>query len=258
MRKLLICVALLLGTTQGLSAGLVGYWPLDGNPDDASGNNNNGTIVGSVTPSADRFGETDGAMQFTGAAWTSYINVGNSPVFELSGAMTITAWLNLNVTPMNRNSRILAKMGAGGSRSWSSGIEQSVSGVARPATFQVAPNGSSVTSLSDDASLPSGEWVHYAGVYTPGVSMQVYLNGDLAAIKTDGIPASQYSSNGKPVYIGARPDDGASGWYGSLDEVRLYDEALTESQIEGIMALPEPATVLLLGLCALGLIRRSR
>ena len=261
MCKRIVCLAVFLVLTESLSADLIGYWPLNGDATDASGNNNNGTIVGSVPATADRFSDPSGAMQFSGAAWTSYINVGNSPVFNLSGAMTITAWVYLDGTSVNynrRNSRILAKMGASGSRAWSSGIEQTISGVTTPATLQVAPSGTTVKSLSDDASLPLSQWVHFAGVYTPGASMQIYLNGELAVINTVDIPASQFSDTSKPVYIGARPDDGASGWYGALDEVRLYNEAMNESQIEGIMALPEPATMLMLGLGGLALIRRRR
>ena len=86
----------------------------------------------------------------------------------------------------------------------------------------------------------------------------VYLNGDLSHIRTDGIPASQYSSNGRAVLIGNRPDAGDCGWYGSLDEVRIYNEALTEAQIEAVTAIPEPATILMLGLGGFALIRRKR
>ena len=133
-----------------------------------------------------------------------------------------------------------------------------MSGVPVPATVQVASSGNSVVSLSDDASLPLDEWVHYAGVFIPGTSLEVYLNGDLARIRTDGIPATQYSDNGRSALIGNRPDAGDCGWYGSLDEVRIYNEALTEAQIEAVMAIPEPATILMLALGGLALIRRKR
>ena len=44
----------------------------------------------------------------------------------------------------------------------------------------------------------------------------------------------------------------------NLFEVRIYNEALTEAQIEAVMAIPEPATMLMLGLGGLALIRRKR
>ena len=250
MCRSLICLTLVLGLAGTASADLVGYWALDGDALDSSANGNDGTVFGAVAPATDRFGDPNGAMSFAGGGGDN-IDVGNPPEFNMPGAMTITAWVYLDSTsPLheNRNGRILGKMGGGGSRSWSSGIEINVSSVPVPGTIQVASDGNTVVSLSDDASLPLDEWVHYAGVYTPGVSLEVYLNGDLAEIVTTGVPATQFSDNGHPALIGNRPACGNCGWYGSLDEVRLYDEALSEPQIEEVMALPGPATTLTLSM----------
>ena len=158
--------------------------------------------------------------------------------------MTITAWVYLDSTSSvhgARNGRIVGKMGGGGRRAWSTGIEKNVSGVPFPATVQIASNANTVVSLSDSSQLPLDQWVHYAGVYTPGTSLAVYLNGKLSSIRTDGIPASQYSTNGQAVLIGNRPQATDCGWYGSLDEVRIYNEALTEMQIATVMAIKSGA-----------------
>jgi hypothetical protein len=245
MDKRILCLILVLGLAGTASADLVGYWPLDGNGLDASGNENNGTINGTVEPAPDRFDNPEGAMSFAGGGGDN-INVGDPEVLQLTGAMTITAWVYLDSTsPVHprRNGRILAKMGpGGGGRSWSTGIEQNVEGVPLPGTIQVSSNGGDVVGLHDDDSLPVDEWVHFAGVYTPGTSLQVYLNGDLNATLTADIPASQFSDNGQSVLIGNRPACGDCGWYGSLDEVRIYDEALTQEEIQEIMDFtPSPA-----------------
>ncbi|MHC4555872.1 MAG: LamG domain-containing protein [Planctomycetota bacterium] len=259
MWKILVLV-LVLGLAGSASADLVGYWELDGDGTDSSSYGNHGTINGNVAPTADRFGNPSGAMSFAGGGGDN-INVGDPPEFNITGAMTITAWVYLDSTSDvhgRRNSRILGKMDGGGQRAWSTGIEKNISGVPLPGTIQVSSNGSDVIGLHDDSSLPLDQWVHYAGVYTPGTSLEVYLDGDLSDIRTDGIPASQYSSNGHSVLIGNRPAAGDCGWYGALDEVRIYNEALTEAQIETVMAIPEPATMLMLGLGGLALIRRKR
>jgi hypothetical protein len=150
--------------------------------------------------------------------------------------MTITAWVYLDSSsPLagRRDSRILAKMGGGGSRSWSSGIETN-QGIPGQAAIQISTDGSDIVALNDSSALPVDQWVHYAGVYTPGTSMEIYLDGDLSSVKTSGIPESQFGDNGQPVLIGGRSAC-SCGWYGSLDEVRLYDEALTESEIKDLM-----------------------
>jgi hypothetical protein len=260
MRRRIFVLVLILGLAGSGSAALVGYWPLDGDATDLSDYGNHGTIVGNVTPTADRFGNLAGAMSFAGGGGDA-IDVGDPAELQLSGAMTITAWVYLDSSSDvhgRRNARILAKMDGGGRRSWSTGIEKDIAGVPFPGTIQVSSNGGDVIGLHDDNQLPLDQWVHYAGVYTPGTSLEVYLNGELSAIRTDGIPASQHSTNSTNVLIGNRPACGDCGWYGALDEVRMYNEALTQAQIQAVMAIPEPATMLMLGLGGLALIRRKR
>jgi len=230
LRRVFVCL-LVLGLCGHVSASLVGYWALDGNATDSSDYGNHGTINGNVVPAVDRFGDPNGAMSFAGGGGDN-INVGDPPEFNMTGAMTSTS-----PVAGARNGRIVGKMGGGGRRAWSTGIEKNVSGVAVPATVQVASDGNTVVSLSDNNPLPQDQWVHYAGVYTPGTSLEVYLNGELSHSRTSGIPASQHSDNGQPVLIGHRPACGDCGWYGSLDEIRIYDEALTGAQIKAIMEL---------------------
>ena len=209
----LISLTAVLIMAQSVSADLVGHWQLDGDGTDSSDYGNHGTINGDVAPAVDRFGNPSGAMSFAGGGGDN-INVGDAPELNMTGAMTITAWVYLDSTsPVHggRNGRILGKMGAGGRRAWSTGFEKNVSGVPLPGTIQVSSNGSDVIGLHDNSSLPLDAWVHYAGVYTPGTSLEVYLNGELSSILTSGIPASQYSTNGQSVLIGNRPEAGDCG-----------------------------------------------
>lgn len=258
-RRILVLV-LVLGLAGSASAALVGYWPLDGDATDLSDYGNHGTIVGNVTPTADRFGNLAGAMSFAGGGGDA-IDVGDPAELQLSGAMTITAWVYLDSTSDvhgRRNARVISKMDGGGRRSWSLNIEKETGGVPFPGTLQVSSNGSDVISLNDTETLPLDQWLHMAGVYKPGEAMELYLNGVLQVTKTTDVPASQHSNNSTSVLIGNRPACGDCGWYGALDEVRIYNEVLTAAQVQAVMAIPEPATVLMLGLGGLALIRRKR
>jgi len=75
-----------------LTEGLVGYWPLDGNAEDVSGNGNHGVINGNVTPVVDRFDTTYSAMNFPGST-SDYIDLGQPPMLLIKGALTVTAWV---------------------------------------------------------------------------------------------------------------------------------------------------------------------
>ena len=46
---------------------MAGYWPLDGDATDASGNGLDGEVLGNVAPTEDRFGTTDAVLSFPGA-----------------------------------------------------------------------------------------------------------------------------------------------------------------------------------------------
>jgi len=231
----LMCLGLAVGVANAdIESGLLGYWPLDGDATDASGNDLHGTINGNVTPVADRLGNPDSALEFPGSSG-DYVDVGDPPLLQLTGAMTLAAWVYLDGSNTN-NARIFAKAGGGGSRSWSLNIEASSGGVQNPATFQIGiDNGDTNVSLSDQDPLPTDEWVHMAGVYRPGEATELYVNGVLKASNTSNVPASQFSNNGRSVLIGNRNDCGNCGWIGAIDEVRIYNRALSEMEIKQVM-----------------------
>ena len=102
MKKLLLVLTLALCATmtfaQSLPSnvptdGLVGYWPFNGNANDESGNNNNGTVNG-ATLTTDRFGNSN----------SSYIyNSGDnlictSQIFNSPNSLTYAIWFKTNST----------------------------------------------------------------------------------------------------------------------------------------------------------------
>jgi hypothetical protein len=231
-RGFVVTVCIALGTIYAGSAraaltdGLVGYWPLDGlEATDAGPNGLDGVINGNVDAVEDRFGVADGAMLFPGEAG-SHVDLGDNELFQISGAMTLAAWVVLDSTNTN-NGRIVAKQGLGGSRSWSLNIESGGS----PATFHIAADGGTVVAVNDPDELPMDEWVHMVGVYRPGESVEIYVNGELKELNDVDIPAEQFSDNGLPVLIGARNACGNCGWLGAIDDVAIWDRDLSLEEI---------------------------
>jgi len=240
----------LIGVVEAdISTGLVGHWPLDGDGTDVSGNDLHGTINGNVVSAPDRMGYPDSAMSFPGEA-SSHVKVGDPEELQITGEMTLAAWVFLNIANQN-NGRIIAKSGGGGQRSWSLNVEFNSGGVTHPATFQVALNGSTNMSVLDTQPLPTDEWAHMAGVYRPGEQTEIYVNGELRNTNTTNIPAGQHSDNGLPVLIGARNACSNCGWNGFIDEARVYARALSADDITELVAFhpaprvkawgPEPA-----------------
>ncbi|MFM8434596.1 MAG: hypothetical protein ACKOBP_04525, partial [Planctomycetia bacterium] len=83
-----------------LSDGLVGWWPLDGNGQDLSGNRNDGVVSGAVAGS-DRFNRTGKAMQFNGVS--DKITVPSSisiSTVENNDGITIAGWMKADDFPL--------------------------------------------------------------------------------------------------------------------------------------------------------------
>ena len=118
--------------------------------------------------------------------------------------------------------------------------------------------GSGGTDIYSTNLYTTDEW-HYLVAVKDGADMKLYLDGVL-----DPTTATDASTiNGALDLALGRIGKSISGRYfnGMLDDIALYDRALTYEEIyyhyTGI-AIPEPATLSLLGLGALGLLRRRR
>jgi len=109
---------------------------------------------------------------------------------------------------------------------------------------------------SPDFAIPLRQWVHVAGVYDRDEGMRIYVNGKPAGEKaTTGSPQYAHDSDlrigmnyeaTKPSNI-HRQHGTLAGWFsidGILDEVKLYDRALTASavaaQFKSALPLPKP------------------
>ena len=75
---------------------------------DSSGNNLSGTIVGATWTTGGRYG---GALSFNGTS--SYVDLGNPAAFQLSGSMTVEAWVKATANPAD-DGQIVAKSNGSG------------------------------------------------------------------------------------------------------------------------------------------------
>jgi len=210
-----------------LTDGLVGYWPLDGNGDDASGNENHGVVNGNVTPVTDRFGTADSAMNFPGST-NAYIDLGQPPSLLIKGAMSVTTWVRAET--MLQNGRIVAKQGPSSGRSWGLNLESN-GGHAR---FDIGVNPTDrFRADSEPLSFGPDEWFHLAGVFRPGESVDLYVNGEMAKSEATSL-TTQWIENDLPINIGRRPQPGTP-WDGDVDEVRIYNRALSDEEVMSVM-----------------------
>lgn len=163
---------------------------------------------------------TSRGLEFDGA--DDHINVENG--VDLSTSFTISAWVNSHGNNDRNNAKtILAKRQGG------SGYHFYLN---RSNKLIMWWNNGSNQSLSSNTALTNNAWRHVAVTYDGDIKL--YIDGvlDRQIARTAPIPNSHLFS------IGARRNGNGNlnnEWKGGLDELRIWNQALTESQIRFIM-----------------------
>ena len=202
--------------------GLVGYWPFNGNANDASGNGNNGTNNG-ATLTADRFGNANKAYSFDGV--DDFINAGQNITFS---NYTISSWVLLNTTPDYYNT-VVSKISTNFQN-----YELRINDVANNITPAfVWGDNSSWLDIGGSTSFPIASWHQLVVSFNSNNIVTLYVDG--IAVSTSA--ASNYSDIlGFSTYFGARPNTQGifnSSFYlnGKLDDIGIWNRALTQQEI---------------------------
>ena len=81
--------------------------------------------------------------------------------------------------------------------------------------------------MEDNAVLPLNQWTHIAGTYD-GSELKLFRDGVLAANKFVG---QVFGENEQPLMIGAQSNGPNNNYRGDIDEVLIYQSALTDQEI---------------------------
>ncbi|WP_345044479.1 LamG domain-containing protein [Georgenia daeguensis] len=210
------------GAAAATSDGLVGGWRMDEGSGSAvvdSVGDNDGTIQGSVTRIAGNRGT--GALDFTGG----HVAIPDSADLDLSGAMTVAAW----VRPDTLDTSSIVRKSVQGT---TGGYELSLSNDGTAFFRLNQPTGLNTYRVDSGTGLQAivaGQWVHLAGVYD-GTTMNLYVNG---APRTAKPGPAAIDTNDVPLAIGAQ-SNGSSPLDGAVDSVHIYDRALTPAEITSL------------------------
>ncbi|MFO1152694.1 MAG: LamG-like jellyroll fold domain-containing protein [Rhodospirillales bacterium] len=171
---------------------------------DRSGNNRPGTLVNGPAWVTGKNGK---ALGFDGS--NDYVSIGNRP---LASTFTVSAWLN---NPSSGGYETIASFGSNRQFSISNGSLAFWDGSGSEYRF---------------GTVPTGSWQHVAYTYD-GTRMRAYLNGaELGTPFVRSIP----TSSGRTLF-GAWPKNSSEQGdllSGSLDDIRIYDRALTQAEIQ--------------------------
>jgi hypothetical protein len=213
------------GSCASPPAGLVSWWPGEGNAQDIV-DGNSGVLVNGVTFALGRVGQ---AFSFNGTS--SYVQIADNPNLHFTNALTIEAWIY--PTTLSGTHNIVSKW------DWP-GVNAQVS-----YTTAVNPGGqlgfgvcnvgncSSYPGVLSTNLIPVNQWTHFAATYD-GSYLRMYVNG---------VCQNQTAYNGgifpgtNDLLIGAAVASRGqiiSPFAGLIDEVAVYNRALSATEIAAI------------------------
>lgn len=197
---------------------IVGAWTFtDGALDDASGNGNTFNIHGtSLAP--DRFGNSNSAYAFSSAAGDYMTTTGYTNIPTGSADRTITAWIRIDTFTSDEYTPIAFYGDYNtASASYRIGIQNSSHKI-------FFSTGSGV--ITPGSTLSEGVWYHIA-ILNIGGDVSFYLNGHIDDHGSSNMAINTIAS---PLFLG-RDTAGDAYFNGEIDDVRIYDRALSGSEI---------------------------
>jgi len=220
----LISFVLMLSTAGNASAELVAYWSFDegsgNNVYDSSGNGNNGTING-ATWDAGKYGN---ALRFN--AQDNYVEVPTSESLEITPNVTIAAWINW----IDAGDTWLAIMANGQQNGPWENYGLFVNRDGRYLYFTLSLDGGHVTNSAPNNVIEPDEWLHACATWD-GSNARIYVNGEMVFEQAQ---TGELVPPGLPLRIGHR--NGSAHYFsGIIDEVRIYNHALTDVEILAAM-----------------------
>jgi len=208
-----------------LRSGLLSYWAFEDNLDDSAHNNAStdsqsndvGSWVGNAAYNIGRLGK---GLTLTG---TQHVQIPNSFDLDRSGSdLTISAWIKVDTWDTDWQA-LLAKGEAN--------------------NYRIARNGNNNERLSyaggqndvSGGSVNDGDWHHIVAITKDGISSELWIDGALVNLNAGNPTISNNAS--LPLLIGANPESTTlRRWKGSIDEVALWDRALSSAEITFLAA----------------------
>ena len=182
---------------------------------DASGRGNNGTIAGATRSSTAKFGK---ALDFDGV--NDWVTVADSASLDLTTAGTLEAWVRSDNPAKAWQTVAMKEDPAHGSLAYGLYATSSV-------PFSNAWWVEDSVWAPDASRLAAATWTHLAST-VQGSTQRLYVNG--ALVDTRAVTGAAPVSSG-PLRVGGNGVWSGEWFDGQIDEVRVYDRALSAAEI---------------------------
>ena len=228
------------------------YWKMDetvqgSTVTDSSSNTNNGTVSGSPTPTSDNPGLLNIVPDTESLGFNSetsdYVDVSNSSSVNLNGSFSIAFWMKPTTWNDGTSQGIISKYDPDSDRGYivyDDGSSNCGGDCGSLLNFRAHGASGTEDYLHSTASVDVGSWQHWAIVYNTAThTVKLYKNGTLDTTYT-GITIGDMTNPTDMTLGFSQP---WSGYFnGSLDDFRIYQNALTGSDVAYLAATGVPSS----------------
>ncbi|MBN1787601.1 MAG: right-handed parallel beta-helix repeat-containing protein [Sedimentisphaerales bacterium] len=206
---------------EPIDPNLVGWWKFDEGSgttvNDSAGNPSNGTVNGGANWVV---GKINSALNFDGSN-DDIIIPDNDDSLDMDNQITIAAWVKPN--NFSNYYYVLVKR----TTAFPGNYEFRLSQISGLLQLIHQTGASTYTTYTSTSALTTGAWQHVAITLKEGDSVNFYINGTLAGT----LPQTEIFgiANNEPLRIGSR--NGAYWFNGDLDDVRVYNRALSDTEV---------------------------
>lgn len=204
------------------SGNLIAYYPFNGNANDESGNQNNGTVFQAQLVN-DRNGVSNSAYSFDGI--NDYIEVANNSSLNFQKSITADFWIIVK-SFYDREEYPLSH------GNWENRWKVSITNKKIRWTIKTDAG---IKDLDSETELTLDSLYNVAVTYN-GSDMEIYLNGRLDAFTTFSGLMLQTDID---LMIGqVLPGNSNFNFNGILDDIRIYDYALSREEVQNLFGTP--------------------
>ena len=238
---LTLTLAASLQAQDPFTNGLVAYYPFNGNANDESENQKDGTAVGAVL-TADRLGRPERAYSFNSQG--QYVVVTNSLHPKGQVTLTYSCWIKRNYTTALHQSIINVATFSPGTKFHSNtrsefGLVQVNNTISPVYTGEGNDFNSPLTQIIPD------KWCHLV-LTKDETNISVYINGVFHA-NGSTLPGQNVTSD--KLFIGWNGNIshlGGEQFFGAIDDVRIYNRALSADEVHSLYLYESGPLVILL------------
>jgi hypothetical protein len=212
-------------------ANLVGWWRLDGDANDSSIYDHNSTIEGSYSwvSGHNDVNVDDLAVQFGSSGGRVLVpDDNNTPELRPKHQVSVSVWVYF--TRSQSNARVVAK-GENNKETYELEIDDTDRFI-----FQCRDANGNRFNVGKRGNIWPDDWLHLAGTIDGDTNtVKCYVNGELDASREDanfveqGFTLSQDPNNG--LAIGSKAENLDNEFEGTVDDVRVYNCALSDAEV---------------------------